>query len=62
MSIILSRLDLAEIFCDVDDFYQVWEWFGTARPQLPPDGQIKQYNSKLSIREVMTEVSIFSAT
>jgi hypothetical protein len=35
MSIILSRLDLAEIFGDVDDFYQVWERFGTALPQLP---------------------------
>jgi hypothetical protein len=59
MSIILSRLDLDEIFCDVDDFYQVWERFGTARPQLPADGEMKQYNSKLSISEVMTIVIAF---
>lgn len=54
MSIILARLDLEEIFCDVDDFYQVWERFGTTLPQLPHDGEMKQYNSKLSISEVMT--------
>ena len=59
MSIILSRLDLAEIFCDVDDFYQVWERFGTALPQLPPDGEMKRSNSKLSISEVMTIVIAF---
>ena len=54
MSIILARLDLEEIFCDVDDFYQVWERFGTTMPQLPHDGKMKQYNSKLSISEVIT--------
>lgn len=54
MSIILARLDLEEIFCDVDDFYQVWERFGAKLPQLPHDGEMKQYNSKLSISEVMT--------
>ena len=52
--IILARLDLEEIFCDVDDFYQVWERFGTTLPQLPHDGKMKQYNSKLSISEVIT--------
>lgn len=54
MSIMLARLDLEEIFGDVDDFYQVWERFGTTLPQLPHDGEMKQYNSKLSISEVMT--------
>jgi hypothetical protein len=77
MSIILARLDLEEIFCDVDDFYQVWERFGTTLPQLPHDGEMKQYNSrlvrfhgretrperirKLSISEVMTITIAFHA-
>ena len=61
MSIILARLDLTEIFCDVDDFYKVWERFGAALPQLPPDGELKQYNSKLSISEVMTITIAFHA-
>lgn len=59
MSTILTRLDLEEIFCDIDDFYQIWERFGTALPQLPHDGEMKQYNSKLSISEVMTIVIAF---
>jgi hypothetical protein len=78
MSRILSRLDLAEIFGDVDDFYQVWGRFGTALPQLPHDGEIKQYNSclvrfhgrvsrpervrKLSISEVMTIAIAFHSS
>jgi hypothetical protein len=61
MSIILARLDLEEIFCDVDDFYQVWERFGTTLPQLPHDAKMKQYNSKLSISEVMTITIAFHA-
>jgi hypothetical protein len=54
MSIILDRLDLEEIFWDVDDFCQVWERFGTKLPQLAHDGEMKQYNSKLSISEVQS--------
>jgi hypothetical protein len=62
MSIILARLDLTEIFCDVDDFYQVWERLGSVLPQLPPDGELKQYNSKLSISEVMTITIAFDGS
>lgn len=47
MSIILARLDLSEIFCDVDDFYQVLERFGEAVPRLPYDVEVKRYKSRV---------------
>jgi hypothetical protein len=47
----LARLDLTEIFCDVDDFYQVLERIGELTPQLPYDGEAKPYRSRLSISE-----------
>jgi hypothetical protein len=50
----LARLDLAEIFCDIDDFYQVLERFGGLTPKLPCGGEEKQYRSKLSLSEVTT--------
>jgi hypothetical protein len=59
MTIILARLDLEEIYCDVDDFYQVWERFMEFLPQLPYEGKAKHYKSKLSISEVMTIVIAF---
>jgi hypothetical protein len=52
----LARLDLTEIFCDVDDFYQRFNRMGEAIPQLPYDGQAKSYRSKLSPPEVMSIV------
>jgi hypothetical protein len=52
----LTRLDLTEIFCDVDDFYQVLERVGELTPQLPYGGEAKPYRSRLSISEVMTIV------
>lgn len=56
MSIILARLDLSEIFYDVDDFYQVLERVGQVETKLPDDGKVKRYSSKLSISEVRTTV------
>ncbi len=61
MNIILARLDLEEIYCDVDDFYQVWERWGSVLPKLPYEGKAKQYKSKLSISEVMTIMIAFNA-
>jgi hypothetical protein len=55
----LARLDLTEIFCDVDDFYQLLERVGELTPQLPCDGEAKPYRSRLSISEVMTIVIAF---
>ena len=34
MSISLLRLDVAEIFCDVDDFYEAFEATGNLALQL----------------------------
>jgi hypothetical protein len=55
----LARLNLTEIFCDIDDFYQVLERVGGAAPQLPCGGEEKQYRSKLSLSEVTTIVIAF---
>ncbi|MBW4504388.1 MAG: hypothetical protein KME57_33745 [Scytonema hyalinum WJT4-NPBG1] len=35
MKIIVSRLDVTQIFCDVDDFYQQWEIIWQQVRQLP---------------------------
>jgi hypothetical protein len=55
----LARLNLTEIFCDIDDFYQVLERVGVAAPQLPCGGEEKKYRSKLSLSEVTTIVIAF---
>jgi IS5 family transposase len=60
MSLSLARLDLTQIFCDVDDFYREFERFCERDiPRLPCDGQPKGYQSRLSISEVMTIVIAF---
>lgn len=60
MSLSLARLDLTQIFCDVDDFYREFERLcERAIPRLPCDGQPKGYQSRLSISEVMTIVIAF---
>jgi hypothetical protein len=55
----LARLELCEIFCDVDDFYQILERAGEGTAQLPYDGEAQHYRSKLSLSEVMTIVIAF---
>lgn len=59
MSTSLTRLDLTEIFCDVDDFYHAFETRADVPLALPYDGQAKPYRSRLSISEVMTIVITF---
>jgi hypothetical protein len=60
MSLSLARLDLTQIFCDVDDFYREFEQFCERTiPRLPCDGQPKGYQSRLSVSEVMTIVIAF---
>lgn len=60
MNLSLSRLDLTQIFCDVDDFYQSFERFSEREiAKLPFDGQAKRYQSRLSVSEVMTIVIAF---
>lgn len=58
----LARLNLTEIFCDIDDFYQVLERVGGLVAQLPYDGKAKQYRSQLSISEVTTIVIAFHSS
>ncbi|MGB3791033.1 MAG: IS982 family transposase [Phormidesmis sp.] len=55
----LTRLDLAQIFCDVDDFYSAYERFSEQSLALPYDGKAKSYRSRLSLSEVMTIVIAF---
>lgn len=60
MSISLARLDLTQIFCDVDDFYRDFERnCDRDIARLPCDGQPKSYQSRLSVSEVMTIVIAF---
>lgn len=60
MSLSLARLDLTQIFCDVDDFYREFERLCERDiPRLPGDGQPKGDQSRLSISEVMTIVIAF---
>jgi hypothetical protein len=35
MDTIVSRLDVTQIFCEVDDFYQSFEQMWQQQPQLP---------------------------
>jgi len=60
MSDSLTRLDLTQVFCDVDDFYQTFDRVSHENPlQLPHSDAPKPYRSRLSISEVMTIVIAF---
>ena len=59
MSISLPRLDVTQIFCDVDDFCTTFERYNQASKPLPYDGKAKHYRSRLSLSEVMTIVIAF---
>ena len=55
MNFSLPRLDVTQIFCDVDDFRQHFEALSERHvARLPDEGQAKRYQSRLSISEVMT--------
>lgn len=54
MNTIVSRLDLTQIFCDVDDFYQHFERNYHASKKLSSDDQQKLCQSRLCVSEVMT--------
>lgn len=59
MDFSLPRLDVTQIFCDVDDFYRLFDQCSNYLPQLPWDGRTKPYRSRLSVSEVMTIVIAF---
>ena len=56
---IKSRLDLTEIFCDVDDFYQSFEQHCRDLPQLTAIAGEKRCRSRMRLSEVMTIVIAF---
>ena len=56
---IKSRLDLTEVFCDVDDFYRNFEKHCHSIPQLTASVGEKLCTSRLSLSEVMTIVIAF---
>ena len=59
MTIILSRLDLTQIFCDVDDFCQHFERHQQNYLKLSSDDLQTLCYSRLSVSEVMTIVIAF---
>ncbi len=53
---IKSRIDLTEVYCDVDDFYQSFKKHCDSIPQLTASVGEKLCRSRLSLSEVMTIV------
>ncbi len=51
---IKSRLDLTEVFCDVDDFYKAFQKYSQTLPLLTSLVGEKLCISRLSLSEVMT--------
>ncbi len=56
---IKSRLDLTEVFCDVDDFYKAFQKYSQMLPLLTSSVGEKLCRSRLSLSEVMTIVIAF---
>ncbi len=54
MDIIVSRLDVTEIFCHVDDFCQFFEAHWQRHPHLPSIAGERRSGSRMSLSEVMT--------
>lgn len=59
MDSIVSRLDLTQIFCDVDDFCQQWEQLWKQQPQLPSMLGEKRSRSRMHMSEIITIVIAF---
>lgn len=59
MDPIVSRLDITQIFCDVDDFCQVFEFHWQQQPQLPSMQGEKRCQSRMRLSEIMTIVIAF---
>lgn len=54
-----NHLDITEIFCQVDDFYQTFEYHYQQQPLLMGTQQPRVYRSRMSLSEVMTLVIAF---
>lgn len=59
MFTIVSRLDLTQIFCDVDDFCSSWERIWQQAPQLPSMTGERRSKSRMHLSEVITIVFAF---
>lgn len=59
MDSIGSRLDLTQIFCDVDDFCQQFERLWEQQPQLPSMLGEKRSRSRMHLSEIITIVIAF---
>lgn len=58
----LARLDITQVFCDVDDFCQVFERHWQNQPQLPSIQGERRCRSRMSLSEVMTIVIAFHSS
>jgi hypothetical protein len=56
---IKNHLDITEIFCQLDDFYQTFECHYQQQPLLMGTEQPRFYRSRMSLSEVMTIVIAF---
>jgi IS5 family transposase len=54
MDTLVSRLDIAHLFCELDDFYQHFEYGWQHQAQLPSMPGERRSQSRLSLSEVMT--------
>lgn len=59
MTHIISRLDITQIFCDIDDFCQEFELHWQKYPQLPSMPGERRCRSRMNLSEVMTIVIAF---
>lgn len=59
MNSIVSRLDITQVFCQVDDFCKQFEQQWQHQPQLPSMSGEKRSRSRLRLSEVMTIVIAF---
>jgi hypothetical protein len=59
MTPIVSRLDITQIFCEIDDFCQQFEDHWQQQLQLPSMGAKPGFHSRMTLSEVMTIVVAF---
>lgn len=59
MNDIISRLDITQIFCEVDDFCQKFEHYWHEQKQLPSMPGERHSRSRMSLSEIMTIVIAF---
>ncbi|MEH2086872.1 hypothetical protein [Nostoc sp.] len=56
MESIVSRLDVTQIFCDVDDFCSSWERWWQEMPQLPSMIGERRSKSRMHLSHLVFEI------